>query len=278
MVTDILIGKVREKVLAGEAEVTIKSSLLQEGWPLEDIDSVLEKEVRGGGKKKTSGALGIIIYTIIGIVIAGVLASGFWLWMDQKKKTDASSLNKWSMENAAEAVVSQSPTSTPATQRVEINQPKLLPGQYYLSKKDGFEIIAPPGWTKDETGEMGGSVTFFGPEATESGVIYKANLVVMVGPAGGNTLTSYQAFFVTQEAKVMPAFNIIDQKIITVSGRKVYLVRASFVQEDLLLNTRVILIVENDKVYLATAMFLDKEWESLNKLIDESLISLNPIL
>ncbi len=291
MVTDKLVDEVREKIKAGLGEGVINSTLMMEGWPLADIESVLSTELKGEKKtvveKKNNGG---VFMTILGVVFMGaMLFGGMKLAMYLRDKTqgvdgvsEGSQLNTEISPTLTESQeVSPSPTikglfEAQKKQAIPLQTEDKLSEDVYRDLVEGYRIRPPKGWLVDTSGKLGAPVFFFGPDAlVGEGEVYKANMNIMVGRANGHGLGNYVDFYIKSLEKNLTNLTVSDERKVVITGRDVYFGKIKFNQGRLILAGEVMVMVENDKAYIVTGLADSKAWDGVASVVETSMYTFN---
>lgn len=290
MVTDKLIDEVREKIKAGLGEGVIKSTLMMEGWPLADIESVLSEEIKGEKTQQIKTKKGSWVMTVLGLVfMVGMLLGGMKLALYLRDKTQAVDGTGDGTQSSAEisptVTISQEATPSPTIkglfeaqkkQAVPLVAEDKLSEEVYKDVVEGYRIRPPKGWLIDTSGKLGAPVFFFGPDAlVGDGQIYKANMNVMTGRANGHGLGNYVDFYIKTLEKNLVNLTVSDERKVVITGRDVYFGKIKFNQGKLLLSGEIMVLVDNDKAYVVTGLADSKAWSEVSSVIETSMYTFN---
>ena len=279
MVTELLVTKIREKIKEGNGEAVIKSSLLSEGWPLDDINEVLKIEYKGEVKNVVKGPKNdLFLYlglTLLGIIISLWGAFGIMKLMSGREDknnnpTQQNTTTEPSITSKVSVVVS--PSVAPAL--VAVGQANFLALTDYIDSKDKYKIRPPKDWTIDTTGKLGAPVFFFGPNSVGDGnFVYKPNISILTGPANNNTVEGYADFYLKNVSSKLDKFVEIEKRTFNVSGRNVVIIRDTFDSKGQSFSGTTLLLVDKDKVYVVSGMALTSKYKDVKEAMDLSIYS-----
>jgi len=145
----------------------------------------------------------------------------------------------------------------------------------YVNEELGFAIRFPEGWIEEKQPDV--VAYFYDPVSDEEGeYVYSANMNVMVGDASGRGLSEYADFVKQQRSAALDGYVFSFDQTVDVKGKTTRVLGDSFLipVEDtdvLRVRSHVLIMIENDVVYIASGTALASAWDKQKKIIDAAL-------
>ena len=274
MVTEVLVKEGRDEIKNGLSEGAIKSALIQR-WPLDDIEKVLDAEMKGNvvsePKKKGIGMLGALVLTIIGVGLAIGLGFGGLKLYEYLRKTP---VEKEMATDIKEETPVASAESVPYR---EVIPNGVLSETVYVNEKERFSIRPPKGWEVDTSGKLGAPVFFFGPQYEVDGKFqYRPSINIQTGLAQGHVLDGYKQFYIEDLKNRLKDFMLLEERKLILVGREALLIKMSFTQDEMKLKGEVLLMLNSlDTAFVTTGIDIEEHWSSVENVIETSLYTFN---
>lgn len=144
-----------------------------------------------------------------------------------------------------------------------------LEPQPFTHKTEKFTLQPPKGWIKLEENAERPHVIFVKPDSDE-------NLIVSTEPAKGMEFTQYVDATLKNLTQSGNNYQILDEGFHRVNDGKIgYLIEASLNGEAGPVRNLQLILVVNDKAYVATATSPETQWEGNKELFQDSLNTLS---
>jgi len=274
MVTEVLVKEVRDEIKNGLSEGAIKSALIQR-WPLDDIEKVLDAEMKGtvvdDSKKGGIGLLGSLGLTVIGVGVAIGLGFGGLKLYEYLRNTPVE-------EEAVTGVREETPVASAESVPYRAVIPEgVLSETVYVNEKERFSIRPPKGWEVDTSGKLGAPVFFFGTQYEVDGKFqYRPSINIQTGLAQGHVLDGYKQFYIEDLKNRLKDFILLEERKLILVGREALLIKISFTQDEIKLKGEVLLMLNSlDTAFVTTGIDIEEHWSSVENVIETSLYTFN---